>query len=844
MVSRQRTTLTHQNLAEATWVAHNLEARTTTLLLSLLLVGLACGILTAVAITRGIIDPVNILVSASRAIARGDLSQRVDVPTKDEFGILGEAFNEMTAQRQRAHDELEVRVQQRTAELVEINELIELADEVGRIVTSTLNIDEVFEKFALEVKKLVDFDRASINVIDLEAGTVTLKYLFGPARPGRPLGSVRPFEGSQTQQMIQMGQPLVRPDIASDLTVPRERIYHDSGINSSIGLQLICKGQPIGSLILRSRQLAAYGPREQAILERLASQIAPAMENARLHQELRTYTEEQAVVDEVARIVTSTLDIDEVYEKFALEVKKLVDFDRMSINLINHEAGVHTIKYLAGENPSGRQPGSPRPLEGSRTQHIIETGRTLMGADLTKESRFRKDLTDAAAGLRSGITVPLVSKGQVISTMGFRSRQLGAYGPREQAILERLASQIAPAMENARLHQERVRAEEKFSRAQKMESVGRLAGGVAHDFNNLLTAIMGYSELSLRQAPPGSPISNHLKDIQQATERASNLTNQLLAFSRHQVIEPKVMDLNDLAINLDKMLRRLIGADIELVTLPAAGLEPVKVDPGQIEQVLMNLAVNARDAMPHGGKLTIETANVTLDAEHIRQHRDASLGRHVMLVVSDTGMGMSEEVQEHIFEPFFTTKEVGKGTGLGLATCYGIVQQSGGHMEVCSEPGQGTSFKVYLPVTEEPFEAQPERDDSSILTLGKETVLLAEDEPLVRSMAATVLRDRGYVVLEAAHGEEALRMVQKHGGEGIELLLTDVVMPQMGGPELAEQLNLIHPHIKVLFTSGYTGDYLSQLNTLNAGTEFLAKPYLPDALAIKVREVLDRQAVY
>ena len=398
-------------------------------------------------------------------------------------------------------------------------------------------------------------------------------------------------------------------------------------------------------------------------------------------------------------------------------------------------------------------------------------------------------------------------------------------------------------MENARLHVERVRAEEQLSQAQKMESVGQLAGGVAHDFNNLLTVIMGYSQLSLQEAPPDSPISNHLQEIQKATERAANLTNQLLAFSRHQVIEPKVIDLNDLVINTDNMLRRLIEEDIELVILPATGLEPVKADPGQIEQVLVNLAVNAQDAMPAGGKLTIETANVTLDAEYVRQHGEASLGRHVMLAVSDNGMGMDEEVQDHIFEPFFTTKEVGNGTGLGLATCYGIVQQSGGHIEVCSEPGQGTSFKVYLPVTEETYEVQPEILDSSIYPQGKETVLLAEDEPLVRSMAATVLRNRGYEVLEAANGEEALRVVEQHGGEGIHLLLTDVVMPQMGGPELAEKLNANHPDIKVLFTSGYTGEYLSQLNTLTTGTEFLAKPYLPDALVVKVREVLDQRAV-
>ena len=288
------------------------------------------------------------------------------------------------------------------------------------------------------------------------------------------------------------------------------------------------------------------------------------------------------------------------------------------------------------------------------------------------------------------------------------------------------------------------------------------------------------------------------------------------------------------------MLRRIIGEDIELVTLPASGLEPILADPGQMEQVLMNLAVNAREAMPKGGKLTIETANVTLDAEYVRQHGDASPGPHVMFSVTDTGFGISEEVQSQIFEPFFTTKEVGKGTGLGLATCYGIVQQSGGHIEVSSEPGQGACFKVYLPVSEAPYEAQPKTDDVSNLPEGKETVLLAEDEPMVRSMVTTVLREQGYEVLEASNGEEALRMARQHGLEDIELLLTDVVMPQMSGRELVEKLHATHPGIKVLYTSGYIGESVAEFDSLPAGTEFMPKPYLPDALAIKVREMLDQ----
>ena len=560
-------------------------------------------------------------------------------------------------------------------------------------------------------------------------------------------------------------------------------------------------------------------------------------------EELAKVNEVMAVVDENAKIITSTLDIDEVYEKFALEVKKLVDFDRMNINTIDYERDIYQIKYHFGEEPLQLSVNTTGPLAGTPTGKVADTGQTLLQHDIALGPRSPIGEQFLQMGLRSSVKVPLVSKGRVIGTLGLRRRRVGAYGLWEQAILERLANQIAPAVENARMHEERVQAEEQLSQAQKMESVGQLAGGVAHDFSNLLTVIMGFSQLLLEEAPPESPTNNYLQEIQKATERAANLTNQLLAFSRRQVIEPKVIDLNGLVMNLDNMLRRLIGEDIELVTLPAANLEPVKADPGQIEQVLMNLAVNAQDAMGEGGKLTIETANVTLDAGYVRQHGDASPGRHVMLTVSDTGMGMAEEVQDHIFEPFFTTKEVGKGTGLGLATCFGIVQQSGGHIEVRSEPGRGTSFKVYLPVTEEASEDQPEIVDSSSSAQGQETVLLAEDEPLVRSMAATVLRDRGYEVLQAANGEEALGAVQKHGGEGIDLLLTDVVMPQMGGPELAEKLHASHPNIKVLFISGYIGEYLSQLNTLNTGTEFLAKPYLPETLAVKVREVLDRRAV-
>jgi two-component system, cell cycle sensor histidine kinase and response regulator CckA len=291
---------------------------------------------------------------------------------------------------------------------------------------------------------------------------------------------------------------------------------------------------------------------------------------------------------------------------------------------------------------------------------------------------------------------------------------------------------------------------------------------------------MGYASLGAMSLPPEHPVHSHLEEVKKSAERAANLTHQLLAFSRGQIIEPKVINLNGLILNMGELIRRLIGEDIELVTIPAPDLDLVKVDPGQVEQVLMNLVVNARDAMPEGGKVTIETNNVSLDAKHARQHAEASPGRYVTLSVSDTGIGITEEVKAHLFEPFFTTKEKGKGTGLGLATCYGIVKQSSGYIEVNSEPGRGTTFIIYLPRTEEQAKPEPGNLENGQIPRGPETVLLAEDEPAVRTMVATILQRQGYRVLQAANGDEALRLAQLHAEEEIHVLMTDVVMPQMG----------------------------------------------------------------
>jgi PAS domain S-box-containing protein len=382
------------------------------------------------------------------------------------------------------------------------------------------------------------------------------------------------------------------------------------------------------------------------------------------------------------------------------------------------------------------------------------------------------------------------------------------------------------------------KTEEQLRQSQKLEAVGQLAGGIAHDFNNLLTAITGYSDLSLRRLKPDDHIYNNIEQIKKAGERAASLTRQLLAFSRKQILQPKVLDLNSIVSDMDKMLRRLIGEDIDLVSMPGLQLGKVKADPGQLEQVVMNLAINARDAMPQGGKLTIETKNVYLDRAYAQAHVSVTPGRYVMLAVSDTGVGMNAETRERIFEPFFTTKEAGKGTGLGLSTVYGIVKQSGGNIWVYSEVNHGTTFKIYLPLVEEEVSTEP-NVIALDLARGTETILMVEDEDALREMIREILELEGYTVLVANNGYEALSICEKYE-RAIDLLITDVVMPELSGRELAERLSRNCSKAKVLFMSGYTDDAIIRHGVLQAGASFLQKPFSPDALTHKVREVLDQ----
>jgi signal transduction histidine kinase len=381
------------------------------------------------------------------------------------------------------------------------------------------------------------------------------------------------------------------------------------------------------------------------------------------------------------------------------------------------------------------------------------------------------------------------------------------------------------------------RTEEQLRHAQKMDAIGRLAGGVSHDFNNMLSVILSYTGQILSELERDDPLRADLEQIEKAGERAADLTRQLLTFSRQQVVLPRVLDLTQIVAGMEKMLGRLLGADVEVTLLPDSRLGKVKADPGQIEQIVMNLAVNARDAMPRGGKLTIQTNSTELDDHYASEHLGVTPGPYVMLAVTDTGTGMSPETQAQIFEPFFTTKERGKGTGLGLSIVFGIVKQGGGHVWVYSERGQGTTFKVYFPRTDAKADTIPSQPPPTESGRGSETILLVEDDDQVRAAARGILRRSGYTVLDAPGPGEALLVVEKYGAR-IHLLVTDVVLPRMNGPELVDRIRVTRPGIKVLFMSGYTDEAIIQHGLLDSGVAFLQKPIVPDILTRKVREAL------
>ena len=475
----------------------------------------------------------------------------------------------------------------------------------------------------------------------------------------------------------------------------------------------------------------------------------------------------------------------------------------------------------------------------------IATGEVVINNDYLSAVQKRNvnvafGFDEDARNPRSSIIAPMQIKGACVGVIEVQSYDPGAYQTEHSTAMSMAGNFIANAIENVRLLELEREREEQFRQSQKLESVGRLAGGIAHDFNNMLTAINGYSSLTLRRLSADDPLRHNIEEIKKAGERSASLTNQLLAFSRQQVLKPRILDVNQTVNDVSFMLKRLIGEDVFLISTLDPDLGQVQVDPGQLSQVIMNLAVNARDAMPTGGTLTIETRNVHLDEEYAARHVPTEAGNYVMMSVSDTGTGIDPETRKHIFEPFFTTKEIGKGTGLGLATVYGIVKQSGGYIWVRSEPERGTTFEIYLPRIDAPAAPAPEPAAPEELPAGSETILLVEDEPMVRNLTVEVLKDCGYNILEAENGVEALEICER-GDCRIDLLMTDVVMPRMGGRELAEKIIAACPETRVLFTSGYTDDAVVRHGVIEIGTNFIQKPFSPTALASKVRSVLDSE---
>jgi signal transduction histidine kinase/DNA-binding response OmpR family regulator len=708
-----------------------------------------------------------------------------------------------------SNDQLVLEVAQRKKLEQELREQMAemaVADEISRIITSTLDFDQAYEKFALELKKLVSFDLMSISMIEYDSMTLVTSYLYGMERTQDRTGQRTALAGTPADHVLKTGEPLFREDVRESPYFSVDSEYEPDGLRSSVTMPLASKGKIIGVLGLCSRRIAAFGEREQTILARVAKQIAPAVDNARLFEDTtrekeratRTLAQLRALLDGVDAGILLLGNDDETVlwsnQRFAQLFGKADAQPLLDEVVQSHRFGGLSRNCLS--NPE---------VVFDRSDQII--------ADRSYSGTQELEFIGPEPRTIQRYTTPVYQDGGE-----YLGRLWVYYDVTEQRKLE-----------------------QQLLQSQKMETVGRLAGGIAHDFNNLLTPIMGYASLSSMALPEGHPSQGYLEEVRKAAERASGLAHQLLTFSKGRITQTRVTDLNELVRNIDDLLRPVTREDIELVTLPACDLAMVKVDPGQFEQVLLNLVINARDAMPEGGKLTIETANVHLDQEYVRQNFSGDSGQYAMFSVRDNGTGITEEVKSHIFEPFFTTKEPGKGTGLGLSTCYGIVKHSGGHIDVNSEPGKGTIFRVYLPVTNETADETRLAPVNGSPPRGTETVLLVEDEPAVRGMVATILSAQGYKVLEASTGQEALKIAAENSGASIALLLTDVVMAQMGGVKLAREFKSSYPEARVILISGYADQPFDPKLICESASDVIRKPFMPGVLASKVREVLDRK---
>jgi PAS domain S-box-containing protein len=657
---------------------------------------------------------------------------------------------------------------------------------IAKITSSAGDLQNFYAAIHGIVGELMYARNFYIALYDRERKLLSFPYFVDEVDP---TPAPKPLGKGLTEYVLRAGEPLlVTPEVFEELV--RQGKVKSIGAPSVdwLGVPLKTGNTAIGVLVVQSySEEVRFGSKEKEILTFVSQHVATAIEHKRHEQALR---ESEAryrslVQSAVYGIYRSTLE------------GRFLDVNPALISMLGYDSAEEV-----------------RALDPQKDIYVRGEDRLRLRSEYERWGRL--DNTEVRWKRKDGKAITVRLSGRTVNQ------------PDQEEVLEIIAEDVT----------ERRILEDQFRQAQKMEAVGRLAGGVAHDFNNLLMVISGYTYVLLNQLGAADPRRKKAEAIQEATQRAAGLTRQLLAFGRKQVLELKVIDLNSVVADISKLLRPLIGEDIEVVVTCDPSLGRTKADPGQVEQVIMNLAVNARDAMPGGGKLIIETRNVDLDENYQRAHASVKPGRYVMLAVSDTGCGMDAETQLRIFEPFFTTKEKGKGTGLGLSTVYGIVKQSGGYVFAYSEPGRGTSFKIYLPQVEEAAaESVPQRRTHLGLR-GTESVLLVEDEESVRELIAEALKAQGYNVLVAGNGQEALALAAPANCR-IDLVITDVVMPGMSGRELAKRLNGSRPGTRVLYLSGYTEDAIVHHGVLDPGTAFLQKPFSLDTLACKVREVLD-----
>ena len=683
------------------------------------------------------------------------------------------------------------------------------------------NLQELLRAIHEIVGELMPAQNFYVSLYDPQTDRLEFPYFVDEYDSARDVPP-RKLRKGLTEYVLRTGRPLLAtPEVYEQLVAAGEAELLGAPSIDWLGVPLQVKDRTIGVVVTQTySQGVRYGQSELDILTFVSSQMAMAIERKRVEDALR----EQRVLLELA--VENMRRGEERYRAFIAQTSEGVS--RLEIEppvpvTLSEDQQIDAL--YAGARIAECNDAMARMYGYSEAQDLV-------GAKLA-------DLHDVSDNANREQIRSFIRAGYRLSDSETRER---ARDGRPRVFL----NNVVGFVEDGRLVRvwgtqrdvsEQRHLEEQFRQSQKMEAVGQLAGGIAHDFNNLLTAILGNTQLLLRDLPPGDAKRADVEEIRKASERAASLTRQLLAYSRRQMLQPEVLDLNGVVAEMDRMLRRLIGEHIALVTVLAPDLGRVRADPNQLEQVIVNLAVNARDAMSDGGKLTIETANVELDAAFAQAHLGSVPGPYAMVAVTDTGVGMDMSVRAHLFEPFFTTKEVGKGTGLGLATVYGIVKQSGGYISVYSEVGRGTSFKIYLPRIDTPAASQSSATKDR-LDRGTETILVVEDEPAVLSLSRRALEAQGYVVLAASDASDAMRVVERHGGT-IHLLLTDVVMPGVSGRELADRLASQRPGIRVLYMSGYPGDAVVQHGALPHGSAFLQKPFSPDGLARKVRDVLD-----